>query len=211
MLFFSFYSRKELLTNYYFCVLDFSQKKMSLLDVILLSVGLAMDCFSVSLACSVQGEKISFRKTLFVALVFGIFQGVMPIFGWMLGLFFKTYIEQFSGWVAFAILVFLGVKMIAEGLKQEPIDKKKSVFYSCKMLFLMAIATSIDAMASGVVFIPFGQQIWEAAIIIALGSFAFSLLGVFLGKVIKGFLPFRAEILGGVVLILIGLKVLLDI
>lgn len=184
---------------------------MSLLDVILLSVGLAMDCFSVSLACSVQGEKISFRKTLFVALVFGIFQGVMPIFGWMLGLFFKTYIEQFSGWVAFAILVFLGVKMIAEGLKQEPIDKKKSVFYSCKMLFLMAIATSIDAMASGVVFIPFGQQIWEAAIIIALGSFAFSLLGVFLGKVIKGFLPFRAEILGGVVLILIGLKVLLDI
>lgn len=184
---------------------------MSLFDIILLSVGLAMDCFSVSLACSVQAGKISFQRTLFVSLVFGVFQGIMPIFGWLLGFSFKNYIEQFSGWIAFAILVFLGIKMIVEGVKQEPIDKNKSVFFSYKMLFLMAIATSIDAMVSGVVFIPFGQQIWEASTIIALGSFVFSLLGVFLGKEIKDFLPFRAEILGGIVLILIGLKVLLDI
>lgn len=75
----------------------------------------------------------------------------------------------------------------------------------------MAISTSIDAMASGVVFIPFGRQIWMAAFIIALGSFAFSLLGIFLGKVLKSFLPFRAEILGGVMLILIGLKILFNV
>ena len=184
---------------------------MSLLSIILLSAGLAMDCFSVSLACSMQKEKIALRKTIFVALMFGFFQGIMPILGWSLGLFFKSFVEKFSGWIAFFILAFLGVKMIIEGLKQEPTENASNIFSSYKILFLMAISTSIDAMASGVVFIPFGRQIWMAAFIIALGSFVFSLLGIFLGKILKSFLPFRAEILGGVMLILIGLKILFNV
>lgn len=184
---------------------------MSLFDVVLLSIGLAMDCFSVSLACSMQGGKVYFKKVLFVSFIFGFFQGIMPIFGWSFGLFFKNCIEQFSGWIAFAILGFLGVKMIIEGVKQKPLDGKKNIFHSYKMLLLMAVATSIDAMASGIVFIPFGQQIWLAAVIIALGSFVFSMLGIFLGRMLKGFLPFRPEILGGIVLVLIGLKILFRI
>ncbi|MBO7315714.1 MAG: manganese efflux pump [Paludibacteraceae bacterium] len=184
---------------------------MSLFDVVLLSIGLAMDCFSVSLACSMQSRKVCLKKVFFVAFIFGFFQGMMPVIGWSLGLFFKTYIEQFSGWIAFAILGFLGVKMIIEGVKQEPLDDKKNIFHSYKMLFLMAIATSIDAMASGIVFIPFGRQIWLASVVIALGSFLFSLLGISLGRVLKSFLPFRPEILGGSVLVLIGLKILFKI
>lgn len=185
---------------------------MSFLTIILLAIGLAMDCFAVSvckgLAAGAHKRNMNhaFAMPIVMAVLFGVFQGGMPLIGYFAGTLFASFFERFAPWIALALLGFIGGKMIYESIHEDTCDAHSADF-SLKLLVSLAIATSIDALATGVVFIPHPKVIWMAVGVIALVSFLFSmggyLMGVFAGKR----LHFNIELLGGVILILIGLEI----
>ncbi len=183
---------------------------MTIIEITLLAIALAMDCFTVSVAGTIQNPNANYRQMLRVALAFGIFQGIMPVISWAVGVGFKTYIEQFDHWIAFLLLGYLGGKMIWSSFKNDDSAVSDNIFTSWRYLFLMSIATSIDALATGIIFIPFGQQIWLAAGIIAFASFVFSLVGIFVGNYYGKKIHFNVEVIGGAILIGIGTKILIE-
>lgn len=183
---------------------------MGLLEIILIAIGLAMDCFAVSVAGGIILKEFKFGIALRMALMFGLFQGIMPLLGYFAGFYFKAYIEAYDHWIALLILGFLGVKMIREGVapQEEEDERAKSINpMSWASLLLMSLATSIDALATGIVFVSFSQILLEAICIIAFVSFAFGFIGNYIGAKAGGRFNFRIEILGGIILIAIGLKV----
>jgi len=182
---------------------------MSIINVLLISLGLAMDAFAVSIsngmALKCFKKKIAFR----VALFFGGFQAIMPVIGWAAGLSFRKYIESYDHWIAFVLLSFIGVKMIFEssGLeKNETSCNPENILF----LFTMAVATSIDALAVGISFSCLRINIITPVIAIGLVTFVLSFSGVFLGNKFGSFFEKKMELLGGVILIGIGLKILLQ-
>ena len=183
---------------------------MTLIEIILLAIALAMDCFTVSIAMSIQHPTSNWKKILKLALFFGLFQGCMPLISWGLGISFKTYIEHFDHWIAFLLLTYLGGKMIWENKKNTPKTIDRNVFDSLKYLVLMSITVSIDALSTGIIFIPYGQKIWLTFGIIAFVSFLFSLLGIFIGNIYGEKFSFKAELIGGIILIAIGIKILIE-
>lgn len=184
---------------------------MSAIEILLLAVALAMDCFSISLANTIATPRqAKTTQALRVALLFGAFQGIMPIISWALGVGFRQYIMQYDHWIAFGLLSYIGIKMLIPQKEEQKGETKEHIFNSLHMLLLMSVATSIDALATGIIFIPFGQQIWFAAGAIAAGSFLFSLLGIAIGKCWGARLKINAELLGGIILISIGLKILIE-
>ncbi|MGL5152892.1 MAG: manganese efflux pump MntP family protein, partial [Clostridium sp.] len=140
---------------------------------------------------------------------FGLFQGLMPVIGWGLGVNFASYIERIDHWIAFVLLVIIGGKMLIEGLNEEE-DEEVKEDLSNKRFVLLAIATSIDALAVGVSFAFLKVNIIYASMLIAIITGIFSFLGVYIGKVFGKLLNKKAEIFGGAVLILIGVKILLE-
>lgn len=188
---------------------------MSLLEVVLLSVALAMDCFAVSVASGILLNGFRLRPMLVTAFLFGFFQALMPLIGWAAGRVFSRFIEDIGHWAAFCILAFLGGRMIYESLKKEeerhPFDPT-----SLKMTVALAVATSIDALAVGISFaildIADYAEVMFPVGIIGLASFVFSLAGLALGvKCGRGLArKIKAELLGGVILVLIGAKVLVE-
>lgn len=181
---------------------------MSIWDIILLSIGLAMDCFAVSTATGIGCRKIRIVESWKMPFFFGFFQGLMPLIGFLLSISFAKFIESFSHWIALAILSFLGIKMIVEEFKNKS-EEGKGDFFSWKTVFLLAIATSIDALATGVIFVPTPDIIWVAISIIALGSFLFSCAGLAIGHYFGKRFSFKVGILGGVILIAIGVKMVI--
>ena len=186
---------------------------MGTLFIILLAIGLAMDCFAVSVTSGVTSDKLHFSLRLRMAVLFGLFQGVMPLFGFLAGKVFAEQIQHFDHWLAFVILLFIGGKMIYEDLKpqkKEDAEKKEKYMFKWRTLLLLAVATSIDALAAGLIFVSFENKIWQAMVIIGLCSFLFSLIGsyfgTYCGKKIR--LPF--ELFGGIILIAIGTKILIE-
>lgn len=179
---------------------------MSIWDIILLSIGLAMDCFAVSTATGIGSKQIQISKAWKMPTFFGLFQGLMPLIGFLLSISFAKFIESFSHWIALAILSFLGIKMIIEEFRDEE-QKTQEDFFSWKTIFLLAIATSIDALATGVIFVTTPNIIWLAISIIALGSFVFSCAGLALGHYFGKRFSFKMGILGGIILIGIGIKI----
>lgn len=188
---------------------------MGTLEIWLLGVGLAMDCFAVSIASGITLKRIQWRPMLTMAFFFGLFQAAMPLAGWLGASLFSHLIERFDHWVAFGILAFLGGRMVVESFKEEE-NRHQSDPTRLPVVLTLAVATSIDALAVGVSFALLGidrlTQILSPVGIIGWVSFVFSLIGLLLGIGFGSGLARRlkAERWGGVILILIGVKILIE-
>jgi putative Mn2+ efflux pump MntP len=182
---------------------------MTFLPLLLIAIGLAMDSVTVSISCGLILYKFNFRNTLRISLFMGFFQGLMPMIGWFLGSSFRIYIESFDHWVAFIILLFLGSRMIYQQITTKD-DFKCFDPTSNKVLLGLAVATSIDALAVGITFSLINISMIYAVSIIGLTSFFLSFLAVYLGSKFKQKMKIPFELVGGIILILIGLKILVE-
>ena len=186
---------------------------MDIISLILIAAGLSMDCFAVSIGKGICTGKFYFRYVFRLAFLFGLFQGLMPLIGYLVANSFAEQIKEFDHWIAFVLLEIIGIKMIVDALgKQEECDEHESVkkHFQWKTLLSLAVATSIDALATGVIFVSFPNTIWIAVIIIALTSFIFSFVGVLVGIHFGKRFNFKVEIPGGIILMIIGLKILIE-
>lgn len=178
------------------------------MELILIAIALAMDSVAVSIASGSKYKNISFGTTLKIAAFMGIFQGLMPLIGYFAGSLFADFVDSFDHFIAFIILAYLGYRMIKEAQEDDFEDELSDL--KTKTLFFLAIATSIDALAVGITF-SFGEvNIWYAVILITLITFVLCLIAVYIGKKLGGFLESKAEFLGGIILIILGFKILLD-
>lgn len=180
---------------------------MSILDLFILAVGLSMDAFAVSLCKGLSLGKIKPKHMCIAGAWFGGFQALMPLIGYFLGSFFAEMIEKYDHWVAFVLLAIIGGNMIKESFdKDEKVDSSMDV----KSMLLLAIATSIDALAVGVTFAFLQVQIVPAVSFIGVITFIFSAVGVKIGSLFGTKYKSKAELFGGIVLVLIGIKILLE-
>ena len=181
---------------------------MSFVELLLIAIGLSMDAFSVSICKGLTTKKFSWRMALVCGLWFGFFQALMPIIGYFLGAQFQEMIEAYDHWIAFCLLFLIGANMIREAVWGKEESQDGSLGF--KTMLLLAIATSIDALAVGVSFACIRVKLWSSVIVIGLTTFAFSVLGVKIGNVFGSKYEKSAGIIGGIILILIGLKILLE-
>lgn len=181
---------------------------MDLFIVTLLSFGLAMDATAVSIAGGVTVRKGRARTAAALALIFGAFQTGMTITGWYGGSLFSGYIEGFDHWIAFLLLTVIGGKMLHEGLKGE--DGRPIPFDRVPVLLMLGVATSIDALAVGLSLAILGEEILGPAVVIGIVTAALSLLGFWIGTAFGDRNRDRAAILGGIILLLIGIRVLAE-
>ena len=180
---------------------------MSLIELFILAVGLSMDAFAVSICKGLSLRKIKAKHMCIAGLWFGGFQARMPLIGYFLGSFFSEMIEQYDHWVAFILLAIIGGNMIKESFgKDENVDSAMDF----KSMLLLAIATSIDALAVGVTFAFLQVQIVPAVSFIGVVTFIFSAVGIKIGSLFGTKYRSKAELFGGIVLVLIGLKILLE-
>ena len=182
---------------------------MNTLDLIVLAIGLAMDAFSVSICKGLSLPHSNRAYPWVIALFFGTFQAIMPLIGFFLGKQFEQYIQAFDHWVAFVLLVFLGAKMLYECFRHSKEELAPSAI-NYKELFLLAIATSIDALAVGITFAFLKTDVAIAVLSIGIITFVLCLIGVWIGKKFGSRWQKPAEILGGIILILIGCKILFN-
>lgn len=187
---------------------------MSLFIVLfLMGVGLAMDAFAVSICKGLAMRKVNKKQAVIIGLFFGGFQALMPLIGWALGIQFETYITNIDHWIAFVLLVIIGGKMIKEaiGEKDEDVEiEQMDPPLNIKEMFILAIATSIDALAVGVTFAFLDYPIVEAITIIGVTTFVISIIGVYVGNFFGNKYKSKAELAGGIILVLIGCKILLE-
>lgn len=185
--------------------------KLEIITILLIAVSLAMDAFAVSISNGVCVRGFCRRDAIRQATYFGVFQCLMPVIGWILGSSVKDYIEAVDHWIAFVLLALIGINMIRESFKGNDEDMAScNVGLGHKTLLVQAIATSIDALAVGISFALLNVNIIQAGIVIGVVSFVISCIGAWIGQTIGGKLQSKAEILGGVVLILIGTKILVE-
>lgn len=178
-----------------------------------MGVGLAMDAFAVSICKGLSMRKVNKKQCLIIGLFFGGFQALMPLVGWLLGSQFEQYITNVDHWIAFVLLSFIGGKMILEAVKEKEEDieiQEMDPPLKIKEMFILAIATSIDALAVGITFAFLNVPIVEAITIIGVTTFLISVLGVYVGNFFGNKYKKRAELAGGIILVLIGLKILLE-
>lgn len=182
---------------------------MGLTELLLLAVGLSMDAFAVSICKGLAVSKINYRHMLLTGLWFGGFQALMPLLGYLLGAAFAAYINMFDHWLAFALLALIGGKMVKDAVSED--DYTTNASFGCKTMFVMAVATSIDALAIGVTLALLPDvNLWVAIAAIGLVTFVFSAAGVKIGNVFGARYKSKAELAGGIILILIGIKILLE-
>lgn len=178
------------------------------IEIFLIAIGLAMDAAAVSMAIGARYKGMSAGIILRPSIMFGFFQGLMPLIGFAVALAFANVVEAYDHYISFVILAVLGSKMIRDGLHDD--EEKKEVGLGLRLLTVLAVATSIDALAVGATLAFLNQNIILSAIIIALVTFAISALSVVVGQKIGEKLEGKAEIFGGGVLILIGTKILIE-
>lgn len=183
---------------------------MGLLELVLIAVGLSMDAFAVSLCKGLSMGRLNLRNAGVIALFFGGFQALMPLLGWLLGKQFESYITSIDHWIAFILLAFIGGKMVYEVLKGDSCYAEGGYVLNIRELLVLAVATSIDALAVGITFAFLRVSILPAVLLIGGITFVLSLAGVCIGHKFGAKLKSKAELAGGVVLILIGVKILLD-
>jgi manganese efflux pump family protein len=182
---------------------------LRILDLLLIAIGLAMDCFAVSICYGFLSKKLQWKLVLRMALFFGGFQALMPVIGWMVGLSMKDLISEVDHWIAFGLLGVIGLKMIMEALRKK--DGAECIqFNKLTVLISLSLATSIDALIVGMSFAILDMNIVLAITIIGLTSAVFTLIGIGMGKRYGSVLGKKAEIMGGIVLIGIGVKILLE-
>lgn len=186
---------------------------MTLVEIFLVGVGLSMDAFAVAICKGLAMPRVNRKRTLLIGLYFGVFQAVMPLTGWLLGSQFARRVTKMAPWIAFVLLAWIGGSMIRESLsKKEEEEKAEPAELRHRELLMLAIATSIDALAVGVSFsmVELTVPIYAAAALIGCTTFAISVAGVFVGNLFGARYKNRAEFVGGAILILIGLKILLE-
>ena len=183
---------------------------MGLLELFILAIGLSMDAFAVSICKGLALPKINLKSAGIVGLWFGAFQALMPLIGYLLGVNFRSYIVSIDHWIAFVLLAFIGGKMIKEALSEDEEDADAEASFVFMTMLVMAIATSIDALAVGITFAFLNVNIWLAITIIGITTFICSAAGVKIGSVFGGRFQQKAEIAGGIILIFIGVKILLE-
>ena len=183
-----------------------------LMELFLIGVGLSMDAFAVSICKGLAMEKVNKKQAFIIGLYFGGFQALMPLIGWFLGIRFQQYITSIDHWIAFVLLVFIGGKMIVEAVRDPYVEEigKKDPPLDHKEMFLLAVATSIDALAVGITFAFLDTPIVEATVIIGLTTFFLSILGVVVGNFFGTRYKKKAEIVGGIILVAIGVKILIE-
>ena len=183
------------------------------IELLLMGVGLAMDAFAVSVCKGLGMKKLNKKQAIVIGLYFGGFQALMPLVGWILGIQFQKYITSIDHWIAFILLGFIGGKMILEAVKEwneEDIVEVKDQSLDHRNMFVLAVATSIDALAVGITFAFLQVPIVEAVSIIGITTFVISVIGVYVGNFFGNRYKKKAELAGGIILILIGLKILLE-
>ena len=190
-------------------------KIMSFFNLISIGIGLSMDAFAVSICKGLCQRKMDWKKAVIVGLYFGIFQAVMPLIGYFLGSQFAGFISSFSHWIAFFLLAFIGIHMIKESREvssEEEVacDINGELELDFKNMIALAVATSIDALAVGVSFALLEINILGAVAIIGITTFIISAIGVFIGFKFGSKYKSRSEVIGGLILIGIGLKILLE-
>ncbi|HHO48116.1 MAG TPA: manganese efflux pump [Desulfobacteraceae bacterium] len=183
---------------------------MQVFQIFLIAVGLAADSFAVSVSSGAIIEKLRLRHAMRLALFFGFFQGLMPWIGWKVGILASAFIRSFDHWLAFGILCFIGGKMVYESrILKEDIEEAANPF-SLYVLFGLAIATSIDALAVGITFSFLNIAIIEPVLIIGIVTFVFSFAGTYIGEYFGHIFKDRIELAGGLILIGIGCKILIE-
>lgn len=185
---------------------------MGFVELFLIGVGLSMDAFAVSICKGLNMKKINYKHALIIGGFFGGFQALMPFLGWALGSQFEQYIESVDHWIAFILLAFIGGKMVYESIKGGDDDEESSHQdkLDIKELFMLAVATSIDALAVGVTFAFLEVSILPSITLIGITTFVISVGGVVIGNRFGSKYKNKAEIAGGMILILIGLKILIE-
>lgn len=199
----------------------------SFFTIFMIALGLAMDAFAVAVSCGFMIKQLKLKYAMRVAIFFGLFQAGMPLLGWLSGFTIREYIQSFDHWIAFGLLAFIGGKMIYESFVIKEVDTCKTCpraadgscpdfqerirkQFSVRTLFILAVATSIDALAVGVSISILGDPIIMPAIVIGIVAFIMSLAGVILGNKVGHLFESKIEIIGGLVLIGIGLKILVQ-
>ena len=193
---------------------------MSFFELLLIAIGLSMDAFAVSITKGLTMKEFRWKYALLCGIYFGLFQAGMPVIGYFLGYGFKDVIESFDHWVAFIVLAAIGISMIrgatadeiqvADETKDQEINKINAKDFAPKAMIILAIATSIDALAVGVSFAFLGVNIWTSVLLIGLTTFLISTVGAKIGSIFGTKYKKRAELAGGIILILIGFKILLE-
>lgn len=188
---------------------------MGILELLILSLGLSMDAFAVAICKGLGMREINYRKAVLIAFSFGFFQALMPLIGYILGKGAETYITPIDHWIIFIILGGIGMKMIYEAIQREReancgIIKEQNESFSIKELMILSVATSIDALAAGITFAFLNVNIWKIIVFIGVTTFICSVFGVMIGNKFGSKFQSKAEIAGGLALIGIGIKILLE-
>ena len=181
---------------------------MGFLDLFITAIGLSMDAFAVSVCKGLSVQKIKAKHCLTAGIYFGGFQALMPLIGYFLGVSFSSFVENVDHWISFALLAVIGANMIKESFSKE--EDCCDCSFGIKAMIPLAIATSIDALAVGVTFAFLNVNIWLSIALIGATTFVLSGIGVYLGNKFGSKYNSKAELAGGVVLILIGTKILLE-
>lgn len=182
---------------------------MGIVEIIAISIGLAMDAFSVSICKGLAMKKMNWKKAVIIGLYFGGFQALMPLIGYVLGVGFESKITQIDHWIAFILLLIIDGKMIIETLKNED-NTSYNDSIGVKVMLILAIATSIDALAVGITLAFLNTNIVLPVFFIGIITFVLSIIGVKIGNIFGDKYEKKAELVGGVILILIGTKILLE-
>ena len=182
---------------------------MDAITIIAIAFGLAMDAFAVSITSGITIKRLKINHALKIALFFGLFQAIMPLVGWLAGLSLRGFIAEIDHWIAFGLLSFIGCKMIYESIAVQSKEKQINPL-NIYVLLMLSVATSIDALAVGVSFAFLKISIVTPAIVIGTITFILSFFGVFIGNRIGHFFENKIEIAGGLILIGIGVKILLE-
>lgn len=184
---------------------------MSFMELVLIAVGLSMDAFAVAICKGLSVQKLGWKHYLTVGAWFGGFQALMPTLGYLLGKTFERYITSVDHWVAFVLLCLIGGSMLKEGLAKEEEEKEERAGFDFKSMLLLAVATSIDALAVGITFALLPDvNIFSAVGLIGTITFCLSAVGLKVGNIFGLKYKSKAEVVGGVILILIGVKILLE-
>lgn len=181
---------------------------MGIVELLVLAIGLAMDAFAVAICKGLSVNKVNWKHSVIVGLYFGGFQAAMPVIGYFLGSSFKNYIESVDHWIAFGLLLIIGGNMLREAFSKD--EEELDGSFKFKSMLPLAVATSIDALAVGVTFAFLNVQIVPAVSFIGVITFALAAVGVKLGNIFGEKYKSKAEFVGGVVLILMGVKILLE-
>jgi len=180
---------------------------MALYEIISIAVGLAMDAFAVSLSVASSRINMSFRPTFRLSFHFGLFQFMMPIIGWFIGYEIVDYLA-INTWIAFGLLLFVGMHMIISGIKDHPVKMRKDLTKGWSLVML-SIATSIDALAIGFSLAMLKLDIWYPSVMIGIITAMLSLLAIYMGKKLNSRFGSKMEIIGGIILLVIGFKIVL--